>query len=217
MNTENQTRQGTQITKNVWLCPDGVYRWTYEYKMLKNPSVMFTIWKVLGISCGILAVIALIFALFTGDLFDADYMLGLGKTLLIALGIVLVLGVLGYLGLAVVYGGKYQVLFEMTGDYVRHIQMAKQFKKAQALGWITVLAGLAAGNPAAVGQGILASARNSMTSEFKNVSSVRVKKYRHTIHVNQTLNKNQVYAEDADFEFVAQFIKEHCGSAKISQ
>ena len=53
-----------------------------------------------------------------------------------------------------------------------------------------------------------------MTSELKNVSGLKVRKGRHTIYVNQTLNKNQVYAEDADFDFVERFLKEHCPGAK---
>ena len=32
----------------------------------------------------------------------------------------------------------------------------------------------------------------------------------------QLLDKNQVYAQEADFEFVADFLKQHCKNAKIS-
>ena len=215
MNEEMNELQGEKVTENVWRCPDGVYRWTYEYHMLKNPTILFTVWKVLGLSCGIVAAIGLLFSLFNGDITDTDYLLGFGKALLIGLGVILVLGVVAYLILAVIYGGKYQVLFEMTDETVRHIQMDKQFKKVQALGWLNVLAGIAAGNPAAVGQGLMVSVRNSMTSELKNVKNIKVRRGRHTIYVNQTLNKNQVYAEDADFDFVENFLKEHCTGAKI--
>ena len=48
MNEEKETFNGEKVTENIRRCPDGVYRWTYEYKMLKNPTVMFTVWKVLG-------------------------------------------------------------------------------------------------------------------------------------------------------------------------
>ncbi len=216
MNEEKETFNGEKVTENIRRCPDGVYRWTYEYKMLKNPTVIFTVWKVLGMACAIVAVIGLLFALFNGDIADKDYMLGFGKTLLIALGIVLVLGVVGYLALAAIYGGKYQVLFEMTDKYVRHIQMPKQFKKAEALSWLAAFAGAAAGSPAAAGAGLLAAARSSMTTELKNVAALRIKKGRNTIHVDQKLDKNQVYAEDADFDFVAGFLKEHCKNAKIT-
>ncbi len=35
------------------LCPDGKYRWVYDMPMLKNPSVLFEVFWVLGISFGI--------------------------------------------------------------------------------------------------------------------------------------------------------------------
>lgn len=44
---------GKKVTENIYLCPDGKYRWYYEFPMMKNPTLLFTIWKVLGISFGI--------------------------------------------------------------------------------------------------------------------------------------------------------------------
>lgn len=208
--------QEGKVTENVRLCPDGVYRWSYEYKMLKNPTVLFTVWKVLGITVGIVIVMELIFGLAGGNLNTAEDWLGVGKVALIVGGIMLGLSVIAYFILAAMYGWKYQVLFEMTAGYVRHIQMPKQFKKAEAAGWIAALLGAVAGSPGATGAGLIAASRNTMTSELKNVSSIKIKKRRHTIHVNQTLNKNQVYAEDADFDFIAGFLKDHCPKAKVS-
>jgi hypothetical protein len=37
----------------VTLCPDGKYRWVYEVPMLKNPSILYDVYKVLGISFGV--------------------------------------------------------------------------------------------------------------------------------------------------------------------
>ena len=37
-------------TAHVVQGKDGVYRWVYEVPMLKNLSILFTVWKVLGIS-----------------------------------------------------------------------------------------------------------------------------------------------------------------------
>lgn len=103
----------------------------------------------------------------------------------------------------------------MTGDYVKHIQAPTQTKKTQAIGWLTAMAGLAAGSPSQVGLGLSVMTRNSSTSEFKNVKNVKVRPHRHAIYVNQLLNKNQVYAGDADFGFVQKFIVGRCVNAKI--
>ena len=35
--------------------------------------------------------------------------------------------------------------------------------------------------------------------------------------VNQTLEKNQIYAADADFEFVKDFLLTRCSNAKVIQ
>jgi hypothetical protein len=43
----------TQADSRVTLYPDGKYRWVYEVPMLKNPSILFDVYKVLGISFGI--------------------------------------------------------------------------------------------------------------------------------------------------------------------
>lgn len=48
--------------------------------------------------------------------------------------------------LAGIYGWKYIVLFEMNEEAIRHIHMNKQFKKAEAMGWLTALIGAASGH-----------------------------------------------------------------------
>ena len=37
----------------VTFYPDGKYRWVYEVPMLKNPSILIDVYKVLGISFAI--------------------------------------------------------------------------------------------------------------------------------------------------------------------
>ncbi len=213
--TKQLERQGESVSENIWLCPDGVYRWVYEYDMLRNPGIMVTVWKVLGISFGAVFLFNLIVSLFGGDLKTMDDLWGIGKLFLILAGIFLVLSVVSYIILAALYGWKYQVLFEMTDEYVKHIQMPKQFKKAEAIGWLTAFVGALAHKPYMVALGSNVAARNTSTSEFKNVEIVKVRRKRHTIHVNQLLDKNQVYAEDADFDFVEKYILDRCVKAKV--
>jgi hypothetical protein len=43
----------TQADSRVTFYPDGKYRWVDEVPMLKNPSILFDVYKVLGISFGI--------------------------------------------------------------------------------------------------------------------------------------------------------------------
>ena len=114
-----------------------------------------------------------------------------------------------YLIYAVMQGFKYCVLFEMNEDGVKHTQMPKQFKKAQAMSLVLILSGMATKNPGAIGQGMLAGAKNSMVSSFSHVRSIEIFRKRNVIKVNERLNKNQVYAYDEDFDFVVNYIKSH--------
>ena len=206
---------GEKVTENIYLCPDGVYRWFYQLNMLKNPTILFTVWKVLGIAFGVLALFTLIVDLFQGVITSVSDILPAMKVILILVPVFLVLSIIAYLIVAWTFGWKYIVLFEMTDTYVKHIPTPKQFKKAQALNWLTVVAGALAHKPTVMGAGMLAGAKSASTSIFKDVEFIRIRRNRNTIHVDQLLDKNQVYAEDADFDFVAKFIKDRCVKAKI--
>jgi hypothetical protein len=203
MAIENETIQGKKVTDNIYLCPDGVYRWVYEFPMTKNPTILITVWKVLLVSCAICLVLVGVPLLFTEG---PESLLGLGTGFGAALLVLLPLSILGYLLVAAMYGGKYMVLFEMDETKVRHIQMEKQVKKAQAMGWLTAMAGLAAGNLGAAGSGLLSSSKNSSTSVFADVKEVKANKAMHVIRINQLLEHNQVYADGADFDFVLDYI-----------
>lgn len=215
MNDDQLENQGKRVTEIIWLCPDGVYRWTYEYNMLRNPTILFTVWKVLGISFGAAYLLTLIVDLLQGTVKSGADLWASSKVFVILIGVFFVISIIAYLILAAAYGWKYQVLFEMTEEYVTHIQMPRQFEKTEALGWVTALVGFKSGNPAMSGLGLNTAVRSSSTSQLRTVTSIRVRRKRHTIHVNHTLDKNQIYAEEADFDFVEQFLREHCGKAKI--
>ena len=210
---------GRKVTENIVLCPDGKYRWVYEFQMLKNPTILITVLKVLLLSFAVVFGFMALLHVIGGDyrLWSASDYAAVFKGLLYILLGVLVLGVISYLILAAIYGWSYQVLYTMDEDGVELIQMNKEFQKSQAIGWLTAAAGLAAGNAGMVGTGILAAARNTSASVFRQVRKVKPVRRRHVIYVDQLLGHNQVYAEDADFDFVKDFIVEHCPNAKISK
>lgn len=197
---------------DIKLCPDGKYRWYYEYPMMKNPVVLFTIWKVMLIAALAPALAVLLSELSDGFIQAAKQFL---LVYAIAFGAVFVLSCIGYFILAATYGFKYIVLFEMDDEGVTHAQQDKQYKKAQAISWLTVLAGAAKGSPGVMGTGILAATKQKMASEFKNVSTVIGLKSRNTIKVNQLFTKNQVYVKAEDYDFVWDYITSRCKKAKI--
>ena len=198
--------------KEVQLCADGKYRWVYEMNMVTNPTIFLTVFKIF-----FYIVLAgwIVFGLFL-YIIHGDWagFLGMGKSMLVVLAVMAVLTLLGVLVLAAMYGGKYVVLFEMDEEQVKHIQLPRQVKKAQAVSMLTTLVGIASKNPTAAGAGLLASARSTSISEFKHVRRVKACRALHLIKVNQLLNKNQVYVPGEDFDFVYDFIKSRCPNVK---
>ena len=203
---ESNSYQG----KEIRLCNDGKYRWVYEMNMLKNPTIFFTVLKVMMISIGIVWLFGLVIGL--GDM-SLDYFLFWTKLTGIMIGIFFVLTIIGVLITAAVLG-KYVVLFEMDEKEVVHIQMPRQVKKAEVIGLITALVGAMAKSPTTIGAGVLATAKTKSTSEFVNVRRVKARRRFNLIKVNQLLDKNQVYVADEDFDFVYNFIKSRCINAK---
>lgn len=206
---------GEYVTENIVKGQDGVYRWYYEFPMMKNPVILITVYKVLGISFGSVYLLVAILTL-TDRYSEPGDVLNITGVFLLIMLIFAVIGFIAYVIVAASYGWTYTVLFEMYENRIIHIQTAKQFKKAQAAAWLGVVAGMAAGNIGMVGQGLLVAAKQTTTSDYKKVRTVKIRRNRNTIFLNETLSRNQIYAEDADFDFVQGFILQKCVNAKIS-
>ena len=200
-----------KVSENIRLCPDGKYRWVYEVEMLKNPTILITVLKVMLLSFGIVLAFLGVISLIGGDYryWDADDVLSFFKVFLILLLVMLAISVIAYLIVAAMHGWTYQVLYTMDEKGVELKEMRKDFGKAEALGWLAAAVGEAVGNMSMMGAGVLAATRDSSMSVFRDVRKVKAVRRRHVIYVNQVLEHNQVYAEDADFDFVLNYICEH--------
>lgn len=201
-----EEKQG--ISSGIEANKEGNYHWMYEFSLWKNPAVFLTSFKVLLIALAVPSL--LMFFLTLGE--DG---LGAAMQVLISMlgwGLILVVILLlaAYVLISLLYGGKYYVLFKMDKRGIHHIQLDKQQKKAQALGLLTTLMGIASGSLAATGAGILSASKKSSYTDFKKVKSIVFYPKRNTIYLNESMNKNQIYAEKEDYEFVKVFILENC-------
>ena len=198
--------------KEIRLCTDGKYRWVYEMHMLKNPLIFWTVYKIF------LYIVIIGFSVFGFFLYvihgDWQGLWGMAKAAGLVLAIFFGLTILGVALVAIMYKGKYVVLFVMDEKEIVHIQVPEQFRKAQKLAAVTAMAGAAGGSLSTAGAGLLAASRNASTSVFANVKRVKARRRLHVIKVNQLFNKNQVYVSSKDFDFVYNYIKEHCPNAK---
>ena len=198
---------------NITMCNDGKYRWVYELNMYKSTAIIKEVWRAMAIA----AVIVLGF-LFVINIMDNDLMETLqfvGQAACILIGILLVLSVVGYLIFSYMIGGKYCVVFEMDENGINHRQHEKHVKKVQLLGAITAMTGAAGGSLGTAGTGVLAATRTSMYTGFDDVKELEILPKEHLIRLNETLNRNQVYAENEDFAFVEDYIKARCRNAKV--
>ena len=192
--------------------PDGVYRWAYDFNMLTNPTILFTVFKGVSIGFGFMWVFETVLAVF-GDGFELSEFLGITKVFLILFVGFTILFVISYwLYALIALGGKYCVLFEMDEKGITHTQAPRQFKKAQILALIN---GLTATNLSALGNAMIVGSRSSMSSDWSKVRSVQCLPRRGVIKVNELLSKNQVYVSEEDFEFVRDYIVSHCVNARI--
>ena len=193
--------------------PDGIYRWTYELNMYRNPAVLITVLKVLGLSMGLVWLFVVLISMGDRGFWWNGFLSMTKGFALVMLGFI-VLGAIAYCLYALIQGGRYCVLFEMDEQGVKHTQLARQFKRAQVVAALTTLAGAAARNPTVMGSGILAGSRASLYSGFASVKKITAAKERNVIYLDSLFNHNQVYVEDADFDEVFDFIAERCVNAK---
>jgi len=197
----------------VTLYPDGKYRWVYEVPMLKNPSILMDVYKVLGISFGIVWLFNMLI-ISCEDGLSLSSLWDFTSVFLILMAVFVVIGYVAYVIVAWVYGWKYVVLFTLNEKEVVHQQMPRQVKKAQVLGALTAMVGGLAGKPGIVGTGLLTASKSSSTSKLADVAHLIPNRRRNLIKVNQLFNRNRIYVPDEDFDFVYDFLCQHCPKAK---
>ncbi|MBR0385367.1 MAG: hypothetical protein IJI05_02325 [Erysipelotrichaceae bacterium] len=198
--------------KNIILGEDGRYRWVYELPMLKNPVILMTVWRVLLISGLILAGFGLIMIAFEG--FDPEAIKGLGLSLIIALSVLMLLAIPAYIIVAKTYDYGYTVLFEMDETGITHRIYDKKFKKAQVLSWLATAVGRVGNNLTTMGSGMMASERDTLSTDFASVRKIVPSRRLNLIRLEALFSHNQIYAEDEDFDFILDYLREHCPQAK---
>ena len=114
--------KGSKVTENIVLGADGKYHWYYEFKLMKNPTILFVLWKIFfWIFVVMWAFLSIVNSL-EGHFNTKDF-LDFSKIFLLILGGVEVLIAVAYFIYAAMNGFKYCVMFEMDEDGVRHTQM----------------------------------------------------------------------------------------------
>ncbi len=197
------------------LCPDGKYRWVFSVPMLKNPSILIEVFWVLAVSFGIVWLFVMLIGACENH-FKFTHVWGTTYPFLILIGVFFVIGLLAYLFVAWRYGWYYSILFIMDENEVVHKQLPSTLGTARAIGKLTALAGGAAGKPGMVGLGMLAANRTSMSSSFDRVRRIIRSRRMNLIKVRERFERNMIFVDDDDYDFVYQYICDHCPGARKS-
>ncbi|NDL68371.1 zinc ribbon domain-containing protein [Anaerotalea alkaliphila] len=198
-----------KVGDNILVGLDGKLRWVYEVNLWTDTTIPLLAWKVILLASLAPTLLMLVLGILEGSgeqilfAFKLYGYMAVGMTILLAISYYLVF-------VPIIHGGKYPLIFEMDDQGVNHIQMQKGRKKAEALGFIGVLAGALAGNPTVAGAGMLAGARTSMYTPFRNVRSITAQRRRKVLRLRAGASENILYIHDGDFDHVLDHVRSRC-------
>ncbi len=189
----------------------GAYHWHYEYKVLKRFGILFTLLKVMGLALLITtAIIGVIFVASDGLAAFYDVL----QVFVMLAGILFVMTILSYLIWSLINGGEYGVEFHMDEVGIAHVQVPKQAQKNKKMGCLIAVIGIFFDSYSTAGSGLLAT-RTTSYSKFKTANKVVGLRRQNTIKIRDGLDHNEIYTTAEDYQFVFDYIAQHCPNAQI--
>ncbi|NEW81541.1 MAG: hypothetical protein GZ094_04145 [Mariniphaga sp.] len=146
--------------------------WTIRVPILRNAVILKQLAIAIGIPFGLLLIFLLIIKAYYG------------------VGLIALLFLLTYLFINIVWGGKYDVGFELDKTGIRSFTLENQAKKNSILNAITVVAGLLSGKPAVAGAGFLAQSRQDIMMRWRNIKKVSCYPQKHTVIIRGGLTES---------------------------
>lgn len=199
------------LPKGITLDESGNYRWTYKLDMIKVPVLRNMIMKIIFFSClGVGAFIGLI-NLIQGE--DLDVILTGGGILAIVGLVILAITFVVYYIVISIHGRYYTVDLLMNERGVEHIQSPEEDAQSDKMKKLVFALELLNPDPATIG--LAMAGKEHMTSEYKDVKKVVAAHRYGLIKVHNTLQQNHIYAYPEQYEFVWNYITQHCPNAKI--
>ncbi|MDP2889567.1 MAG: hypothetical protein Q8P34_11490 [Bacteroidota bacterium] len=164
--------------------------WTIRVPVFRNPIIL----KQLGIAIGIPFGVLIFFLILT----KAFY----------ALGLIIVLFLFTYLLIRIVWGGKYDVGFELNRTGIRNYTLKKQSNRNRIINALAFVSGLLSGKPAVAGAGILAQSRQDVLIRWSNIRKVRFYPGNQTVMIKAGFAENiAVFCTPSNYSEVEAFIR----------
>lgn len=196
------------LPRGIFLGRDGKYRWTYAVNSWTNGAMLATILKfTLGV---FVFLILLMFFINLGNGAE-ESIRSLLSFLPIGLACTVGLMLVGYVLMALINGGRYQVIFTMDNEQIVHAQAKKQAET-----WRKIAAAdfFLTGD---ITTELAACASEKFVSCYKDVKTVCIQRKNDLIRLNEVLVKNQIYAAPEQYDFVLNYIVPRCANAKIKE
>ena len=164
--------------------------WSIRVPIFRNSIIM----KQLGIAIGVPFSLLIFFLIFA----KAFY----------ALVVIAVLFLLTYLFILAVWGGKYDVGFELNKVGIHNFTLKNQAKKNFIINAATVVLGLFSGKPGASGAGMLAQSRQSVLVKWGSIKKVKFIPKNHTVMIRAGFTESiAVFCTPDNYTEVASFIE----------
>jgi len=168
----------------------GKMEWTISVPILRNSIIL----KQLGIAIGIPFGILLLFLLWV----QAYY----------GVGLIAVLFLLTYLLIKIVWGGNYEVGFELDHTGIRSYTLKIQVGKNRIINTLAVVLGLFSGKPAVAGAGLLAQSRQEVSVKWKNIRKVKYLPQKQAVLLRGGFTENiAVFCTPVNYPEVETFIR----------
>ena len=169
--------------------------WTIRVPILRNRVILKQLGFAIGIPFGLLIIFLLIIKAFYG------------------VGLIAILFLLTFLFIIIVWGGKYDVGFEIDNSGIRSFTLENQAKRNKILNALTVVAGLISGKPVVAGAGLLAQSQQDVLIKWKRIKRVKYMPLRQVIMINAGFAENiALFCKNDNYDEVEIFVRSHFGN-----
>jgi len=146
--------------------------WTIRVSILRNSIILKQLGIAIGIPFGILILILILTKAYYGLL------------------LVGVLFLLTFLFIQLVWGGNYDVGFELDSSGIRSYTLKDQARKNRVVNSLAVVLGLLSSKPSVAGAGMLAQSRQDVYLKWTNIKKIKYLPNKHVVMVKGGFTEN---------------------------
>ena len=179
----------------------GNLKWYGMYNFYTNPEGLIVTVKVV---CMAMVLVVAFLGIFIPAL-EMLLLLGLVGCM------ILYIALISYYILAVLQGGKAFYLYTMGEQGIVGVPTKRTKDTLQAIAMTTLIVGILARNCQTAGAGTLALGSQQVYIDFSRVRKIKVKPGRNLICIKYKLKLQHIYVTSEQLEFVANYIRSHCG------